>query len=62
MACPQAAVPVCPERKLFRAAHAHGGVGGTPPYGLPESFIVNYQEGRAAYGKSPDRFGGEQRQ
>ena len=36
--------------------------GGAPPYGLSESFIVNYQEGRAAYGKSPDRFGGEQRQ
>ena len=30
-----------------------------PPYGLSESFIVNYQEGRAAYGKSPDRFSGE---
>ena len=43
---------MCPERKLFRAAHAHG-------YGLSESFIVNYQEGRAAYAKSPDRFSGE---
>ena len=38
-------------------ASTRGASGTPPPYRAVSH--KNYQEGRAAYGKSPDRFGGE---
>ena len=61
-ACPQAAVPVCPERKLFRAAHAHGGVGAPRPTDGDMETLWGLRgqpfPGRRAVGAGPARPGG----
>ena len=50
-----------PDTESWERAHSFLIIGfyGSTQGSLSESFIVNYQEGRAAYGKSPDRFSGE---